>query len=108
MMDASAMYPQGFHPIWDVFLLDAHTPVYPPSRSAVGVKYYYIDYGISVHIPPEVHPKTALGGHGRDQEPPELSFKVLYDPFKLDIFTIGNVFRREICDVCILFVVPPI
>jgi hypothetical protein len=98
MMDASAMYPHGFHPTEDVFLPDFRTPVSPISRSAVGVKYYYVDFGISVHIPPEVYPKTALGGYGRDQEPPELSFEVPYDPFKLDIFIIGNVFRREFCD----------
>jgi len=98
MMDASAMYPHGFHPSEGLFLPDSRTPVFPISRSYVGVKYYFVDFGISVHIPSDVYPKTALGGHGRDQEPPELSFDVPYDPFKLDVFIIGNVFRREFCD----------
>jgi len=36
-----------------------------------------------------------LGLAGRDREVPELSDEVPYDPFKVDIFTIGNVLRRE-------------
>ena len=105
MMDASAMYPQGFHPILAILLPDFRTLARPLSRSSVGVRYYYVDFGISVYIPPDVYPKTALGEDGRDQEPPELSSEVPYDPFKLDIFIIGNVFRREFCDVGLFLIV---
>jgi hypothetical protein len=40
--------------------------------------------------------ELVLGVAGRDQDVPELSNNVPYDPFKVDIFTIGNVLRGEI------------
>ena len=52
-----------------------------------------------MYIPPDVQPKLATGGYGRDQEVPELSFEDQYDPFKVDIFILGNVFRKEVLDV---------
>ena len=99
MMDGSAMFPYGSHPINDVFLPDARTIAHPLSRTSVRVRYYFIDYGISVYIPPDVHPKLALGVLGRDQEVPELSNEFPYDPFKVDIFIIGNLLRRMFYEV---------
>ena len=37
---------------------------------------------------------SILGIAGRDRDVPELSKNVPYDPFKVDIFTIGNVLLR--------------
>lgn len=99
MMDASQMFPQGFHPVKDVFLPDARTPARPFPRSRVPIKYYYVDYGLSVYIPPDIHPKLVLGDFGRDQDVPELSLTVPYDPFKVDIFIIGNMLKRIFHDV---------
>ncbi|KAN0131631.1 Protein kinase-like domain containing protein [Lactarius tabidus] len=98
MMDATSMYPLGFHPVLDNVLHDVSTlaPVIP--RSMVGVKYYFIDYGISSYFPPGSQERLVLGTEGRDQDVPELSDEVPYDPFKVDIFTIGNVFRQSFCD----------
>jgi len=98
MMDATAMYPRGFHPINESFLPDAKTMARHRPRTSVPVRYYYIDYGLSVHIPPDVHRKAAVGSDGRDQEVPELSDDVPYDPFKVDIFIAGNLFRRMFHD----------
>jgi len=111
MMDADAMYPEGFHPIRTM-----HKPDYSGyapylSRSTAGVKYYFIDFGISVHIPADVYPKLVTGHLGRDQTPPELSKTIPYDPFKLDVYIIGNMFKRELTDVRSSFnirsVIPP-
>ncbi|EED81120.1 predicted protein [Postia placenta Mad-698-R] len=99
MMNANALYPRGFHPVYDILLPDARTVAPYHSRSRVPVQYYYVDFGISVHIPPDVHPKLVTGAFGRDQEVPELSENVPYNPFKLDVFIIGNFFRREFHDV---------
>ena len=99
MMDADAMYPDGFHPVrtrWNRDYTDWAT--YVP-RSAVGVRYYFVDFGISLHIPEHIRPKLATGNLGRDHEPPELSVTVPYDPFKLDVFIIGNMFKHELYDV---------
>lgn len=101
-MDASALYPLGFHPVTQHFLPDAVTPVYPLPRHSVKVKYYYVDFGISSHFTPDRRgDRLVLGRDGRDREVPELSNITPYDPFKVDIFIIGNLFRREFHDVCI-------
>ena len=95
------MYPEGFHPVQTAYKRDysgwaTHLP-----RSAVGVKYYFADFGISVYVPSEDRPKLVTGHMGRDQDPPELSSTVPYDPFKLDIFIIGNMLKQEFCDVIV-------
>ena len=94
-MDAIRMYPLGFHPVDDIFLDDITTlaPVIP--RLEAGVKYYFVDYGISSYFPAGSQRELVRGIAGRDQDVPELSKDVPYDPFKVDIFTIGNVLRGE-------------
>ncbi|OSX58938.1 hypothetical protein POSPLADRAFT_1151938 [Postia placenta MAD-698-R-SB12] len=99
MMDADALFPNGFHPIRKFSLPDGFTPAPWRSRKDMPIKYYYVDFGISVQIPPNTHAKLAVGPYGRDQEVPELSADIPYDPFKVDIFIIGNFFRRNLYDV---------
>ncbi|KAF9782683.1 kinase-like domain-containing protein [Thelephora terrestris] len=119
MMDADAMYLQGFHPIELEYAPDYSGYVKYVPRSAAKVKYYFVDFGISVHIPESLGSMLVTGTFGRDRDPPELSpdwgKRNLqkrgnrsssdpsaaeeggegYDPFKLDIFIIGNMLRRE-------------
>jgi hypothetical protein len=100
-MDATSMFPRGFHPVMTAFLphdISAPAPMIP--RLDVEVKYYFIDYGISSYFPEGTEPQLVVGLAGRDRDVPELSDDVPYDPFKVDIFTIGNVFRREFVCVC--------
>ena len=99
MMDATNMYPLGFHPVRDRFLNDVSTPAPVIPRSELGVKYYFVDFGISSYFPPGSQRELVLGTAGRDQDVPELSDEVPYDPFKVDIFTIGNVFRQTFYEV---------
>ncbi|THG96474.1 hypothetical protein EW026_g5361 [Hermanssonia centrifuga] len=56
---------------------------------------YMISRWRIVRLPTD-SPKLVVGGYGRDQDVPELSFDVPYDPFKVDIFILGNMFKREI------------
>ena len=99
MMDADAMYPEGFHAVVPEYKVDYSGPAKHTSRTDAKVKYYFIDFGISVHIPENVSPKLATGLLGRDRDPPELSKEEPYDPFKLDIFIIGNMLRLEFQEV---------
>jgi len=94
MMDANAMYPHGTHPVHELFEPDADTPAEPLRRANVPITYYYVDFGISVIIPSDSDNRLVTGDAGRDQEVPELSSSVPYDPFKVDIFIIGNLFRH--------------
>ena len=90
------MYPVGFHPVHDVFLDDVMTFAPAIPRLEAGVKYYFVDYGISSYFPPGSQRELVLGIAGRDQDVPELSNCVPYDPFKVDIFTVGNILLGEV------------
>lgn len=96
LMDATRMFPRGFHPVRDIFLphdISAPAPMIP--RLDARVKYYFIDYGISSYFPEGTESRLVLGLAGRERDVPELSDEVPYDPFKVDVFTIGTVLRRE-------------
>ena len=99
MMDGDAMFPEGFHPIKLRRTPDRSRVAEYTSRSVAGVKYYFVDFGISSYHPDRAQPCLVTGNVGRDQDPPELSDTVPYDPFKLDIFIIGNMLKREFCQV---------
>lgn len=88
------MYPRGHHPILDDHLPDCSriAPVRP--RAGADVKYYFTDFGISTRFAADDETKLVLGSKGLDKSPPELSDTVPYDPFKLDIYILGNLFRK--------------
>ena len=100
MMDASHLYSKGFHPVLDNSLPDLSDIARPVPRLAATepVKYYFIDLGISVHIPRGC-PRFVLGTAGLDQEVPELSNRVPYDPFQVDIFILGDMLEQTVCTV---------
>ena len=99
LMDANAMYPDGYHPIALNRKKDHSALAKYRSRATAGARYYYVDFGISVHVPDGFKNRLVLGTLGEDRDPPELSNVNPYDPFKLDIFIIGNMLKREFHDV---------
>ena len=96
MMDATDMYPEGFHPVQTDFLPSLHGYARPWPRILSNVKYYYVDFGISVRFVDGVDSRLVLGRDCQDQEVPELSQTIPYDPLKVDVFILGNVFRKTI------------
>ncbi|OSD01825.1 hypothetical protein PYCCODRAFT_479030 [Trametes coccinea BRFM310] len=91
------MFPRGFHPIVKVLLPDVVSGPAPViSHTSVPVHYYYIDFGISTWFTGSDAPRLVVGTLGLDREPPELSDTVPYGLFKLDVFLIGNLIRREL------------
>ena len=101
LLDAGVMYPDGFHPVAMIMAADCSSRAKYISRTSAGAKYYYVDFGISSYFPEDVSKRIVKGVFGRDQGPPELSPETLYDPFKLDIFILGSMFKKEFCDVII-------
>lgn len=99
MMDASAMFPQGFHPMRELALPDVSGLAPILHRVDVPVRYYYIDFGISTRFATNQGPTLVLGTQGLDDEVPELSDTIPYDPFKTDIFIVGNLFRQQFLQV---------
>ena len=100
-MDPTALYPKGFHPESPLVLandLTTYAPVLP--RASVPVTYYYVDFGISTLFAPEDTNRLVTGRAGLDKGVPELSDVVAYDPFKVDVFILGNLFRQSFLQVC--------
>ncbi|KAI0629607.1 kinase-like domain-containing protein [Trametes polyzona] len=93
MMDARALYPQGHHPMQIGYSPDVLHPVTPLPRAGRDVKYYYIDFGLSSRFPPGTS-TLVIGDVGRAYVP-ELSDTVPYDAFKVDIFSLGDLFLQE-------------
>ena len=97
-MDARPIYPQGWHFMAKSFAPDGVTPATPLPRIDYPVRYYFIDYGVSHRfLPDQSH--FVLDWGGRDADVPELKKLQPYDPFKVDVFTVGNVFLKDLCQV---------
>ncbi|KAI0829362.1 kinase-like domain-containing protein [Trametes gibbosa] len=95
MMDASGLYPRGFHPILQDDLPDitARAPVL--SRTSANIRYYFTDFGISSRFSAQDDNRFVVGREGLDKSVPELSNDVPYDPFKVDVYILGNVFKGQ-------------
>ncbi|EPQ58922.1 hypothetical protein GLOTRDRAFT_109463 [Gloeophyllum trabeum ATCC 11539] len=91
MMDARPLYPEGWHPVRRDLSPDAIHQVKPLQRVDAPVRYYFVDFGLSTRLDSER--KLVVGGKGRDQDVPELSWTTPYDPFKVDIFTLGHLYQ---------------
>ncbi|KAI0351967.1 hypothetical protein OH77DRAFT_1506233 [Trametes cingulata] len=94
MMDGRPLFPQGHHPVWRNRSMDAIEDLTPLHRMDHPVKYFYVDFGLSVRFPPGSS-TLVVGDVGRDAEVPELSSTVPYDAFKADIYALGNLFDKE-------------
>lgn len=99
MMDASALYPSGFHPLYKGFLPDTSGLAPSLPRSSASVTYYLVDFGISTRFSPDDPSKLVLGTAGIEDTVPELSKTVPYDPFKVDVYIIGALLRQQFLDV---------
>ncbi|KAI0693498.1 kinase-like domain-containing protein [Cytidiella melzeri] len=98
MMDGASLYPKGFHPVLSNFLPDARTKAKPYARFTAPqpVKYYFVDFGISESFAVDQTSRLVVGTDGLDADVPELSDSKPYDPFKVDIFILGNFFKQQI------------
>lgn len=98
-MDGDCLYPGGFHPshqFLDPTATESSKPIF--RRDAPELKYYIIDFGISSAFN-DSQPRSVVGSDGLDQEVPELAKWDSYDPFPVDIFTLGNVYKKEFIQV---------
>lgn len=93
MMDGTNMYPGGFHPIAQFLEPSGRYSARYKLRANVSVKYYFIDFGLSTHFPDTDEPRLVTGSRCQDREAPELSEINPCDPFALDVFLLGNVYR---------------
>jgi hypothetical protein len=95
MMDARNLFPSNWHP-----QLPRRTPdgkiimdVLPSRAGCGGVRYYFVDFGLSTR---EVSEVVGLDGQ---ELAPEMSNHISYDPFKLDIYMLGMAYQRLLMNV---------
>ncbi|KAH9920123.1 uncharacterized protein B0H18DRAFT_1122090 [Fomitopsis serialis] len=98
MMDASAMYPNMWHPQMPIFNRDYYSgSVKHYSRTERPPKYYYIDFGLSRKYNPEDGPPRELPIRGGDKSVPEFQgegYDKPWDPFRTDIYYLGSLIRE--------------
>ncbi|KAF4613654.1 hypothetical protein D9613_008112 [Agrocybe pediades] len=96
MMDPTKVVPRGLalsnYPTHDGFeLIDFE---WVERWSVRPVQYYIIDFGLSSrHQSNDAHDQVP-GKHGQDKTVPEQSDTVPYNPFKLDVYQLGNVINE--------------
>lgn len=99
MLDIDNLYPGGYHPVQLERSPDMKTSHVFVRRGLIPVRYYFVDFGMSTRFLPG-EPRLVTGELGRDRDAPELSDTIPYDPFKLDVFILGNVLRTAFQEVC--------
>lgn len=97
MFDADSMYPDGFHPMSQSYARTSTEPVLarhkdrhhiPPRK----LRYYYTDFGISTLFQESQVNRLVVGSMCQDRTVPEINDVVPYDPFKVDMYILGNVY----------------
>ncbi|KAF5379491.1 hypothetical protein D9615_006618 [Tricholomella constricta] len=95
MMDGSKVVPKGSHFVRP----KSHTGIlrdtieWHTRWSVRPNKYYFIDFGLSTRYMKGVELETQVGRIGQDRSVPEFAFPLSpfpYNPFKLDIYQLGN------------------
>ena len=105
MMESNEMFPKGFHPRSPSMLPDfSGFAVYDRRRLVPNLKYRFIDFGISSLFDSYEAREKVHGRFCQDRTVPELARQGPYDPFKVDIYTLGNVFKETLVEVRFLFV----
>ncbi|EJD41431.1 hypothetical protein AURDEDRAFT_138671 [Auricularia subglabra TFB-10046 SS5] len=97
MQDVRSAFPRlQPHPLSMSYARDGTTLVDPLDRCVCHppIRYYLIDFGISSRFDGD-GPYRVTGTIGRDPTAPELSDTVPYDPFKLDVYMVGNFFLQR-------------
>ncbi|KAH8103564.1 kinase-like domain-containing protein [Cristinia sonorae] len=95
MMDGDILFPRGHHPISVHRTSDFSGYSRVLRRSSHSIKYYFIDFGMSSHFEPGESPYV-LGEKGANQTAPELSTKIPYNAFMLDVYILGHAYHVEL------------
>ncbi|KAF8595933.1 kinase-like protein [Ceratobasidium sp. AG-I] len=96
MMDRRSLYDEPFHPYYQHTSIDSKRLIFPKYlRSQRPVRYYYIDFGYATWFRNDDLPRTVEGERARERAPEQLTGNP-YDPFKVDMYQLGAVIRRDL------------
>jgi hypothetical protein len=98
MFDASRMYPNGFHPVKIDRNRNFQGTAETYTRTQRPPIYYFIDFGLSrQYASRDALDEPVRGG---DKSAPEHRSQRRCNPFRTDIYYIGNLVRQEFMKVC--------
>ena len=95
-MDARSLFSNGFHPVSASLTPDLGDSAHgiPRFASPEPLKYYFIDFGLSHRFSPkEPSPRLRVAMGGDKTVPEYKDPHAPLDPYKLDIYCLGNLFR---------------
>jgi hypothetical protein len=100
MIEASGMFPEGFHPLLQSSNPENTGRAKHLTRTQRPPKYYLIDFGISRRYDPADGPPLELPIQGGDRTVPEFQTSIApCDPFPTDVYYLGNMIRLEFLEV---------
>ncbi|QRV72160.1 kinase domain protein [Ceratobasidium sp. AG-Ba] len=106
MMDKRPLYEESFHPFHQHRTLDGKRRILPKHvRSQRPVRYYYIDFGYAKWFKDISTSRTVSGVYGKERAPEQLA-GAPHDPFKVDIYQLGAIVRRDLIPVRLPVILP--
>jgi hypothetical protein len=103
MMEWKNMFPDGFHPQANLRTKDATDTASYFTRTQRPTRYIIIDFGMSSRYDPSDVSPREHGLIGGDKTVPEfLKGEPYHDPYKADIYYVGNLIRTEFMQVRLL------
>ena len=110
MMDPSPLFPIPFHPLRQTMRRDFKgTAEAAYTRTERPVKYYIIDFGLSIRYDSIDPPPSEVPVLGGDKSVPEFKgddpskryggLSKPYNPFPTDVYCLGNWMREDFLDV---------
>jgi hypothetical protein len=97
MLDPSGMYPDGFHPIKIKRRRDFEGRAKRFTRTLRPPRYYLVDFGLSRRY--NSRNELELPLRGGDKSAPEYQLPRLCNPFRTDIYYLGNLVRERFLKV---------
>jgi len=95
MMDATPLFPVPYHPGNYQYRRDWKGKSKHLTRTQRPVKYYFIDFGYARRYPQGDKNPLEIPTMGGDKTLPELKTRAPCNPFKGDIYCLGNLIREE-------------
>ena len=101
MLDPSNMYPESFHPVNMGRSKNFRHKAKGHSRTWRPTRYLLIDFGLSRRYDPAKGPPLDRPLRGGDKSAPEhQDNETLCDPFRTDVYYLGNLVRKYYIQVC--------
>ncbi|KAI1795567.1 kinase-like domain-containing protein, partial [Ganoderma leucocontextum] len=99
MMDPTPIFSDTPHPTHSYKSYDFKHSIRTRTRTSNPTRYFYIDFGLSARLPPE-DPSPRIGVDiGGDKTVPEYRDpNGLHDPYKIDVYCLGNILREHFMD----------